>query len=131
MQRIQSAPTFVAPPSAYGTPRPSIKRTKTSVDFLVEHASRPVRRTASVNAEDAFGYGGFFPASARESEFGWVREEVEHNGELDDGLEAAGMAADEDEAAYAHPGALIRGEDRLGVLAICASAPICPPAKNG
>ncbi|VDB99731.1 unnamed protein product [Peniophora sp. CBMAI 1063] len=126
MQRIQSAPVLGSPASSFAQAiRAPMKRTKTSVDFLVTTKLAPsspaLRRTPTssrLDREDAFSLGGFFPSSSREQEqeFDWVRYGVEGEDSADP---SRSEIVDEDEDVdRTGLDAVIRAEDKLGVLSV-------------
>jgi len=106
MHRIQSTPTF-----ATGEPRPSLRRNKTTVDFLTP--ASPALSSASPlitsAREDAFSLDGFFPVSPREQSFDWVC----HRNPT-----CAYPTSVEEEEQGVPAGAIIRAEDKLGVLTV-------------
>lgn len=136
IQRSKSAP-HVAPLQPFLTPRPGdalrgdrprIRRHNTSLALTDMPASRPRSGYATPRAEraeDPFSLGGFFPPprpggdAPAEGEWTWLRE--------DDGLlpREADWRDDEyapsvDKAEDEHTGEVIRQEDKLGVLSLCA-----------
>ena len=103
-----------------------LKRTKTSVDFLVTTKLTPsspaLRRTPTSSRpdrEDAFSLGGFFPSSSREQEqeFDWVRYGVE--GQEDASAPSNDLEVVDEDVERTPPDAVIRAEDKLGVLSVC------------
>jgi hypothetical protein len=128
MQRSQSTPNVGVRPAQPQRPR----RTKTSIDFLAGPLRHTIHRERPV---DPFSLGGFFPSGLRQSDqepSGWWREDgpeegaEEFTGELvmvdgDSGLEGSqgALFGREDQPAEA----LIKREDKLGVLTVCAHFP--------
>ena len=103
-----------------------LKRTKTSVDFLVTTKLTPsspaLRRTPTssrLDREDAFSLGGFFPSSSREQEqeFDWVRYGVE--GQAAAPSRSQDVEVVDEDVERTSPDAVIRAEDKLGVLSVC------------
>lgn len=96
------------------------RRTKTTTDFLaMASASQPARQAPR---EDPFNMGGFFPSHHREEdEWSWLHAEDEEEAEDGAGYEeqeqVEGGEVDEVEAG---PGAVIRSEDKLGILSLRA-----------
>lgn len=104
------------------------KRTKTSIDFLAmaQPSMMMASPTPRTEREDPFNMGGFFPPShlvpAQEEEWGWLHAEEEA------GVEARTEAYEDDEAEEEEgevdeggrePGAVIRREDKMGILTLC------------
>lgn len=128
MQRIQSAPVLgSAAPSFTHTSRAHIKRTRTNVDFLVAAQLAPsspaLRRTPTssrLDREDAFSLGGFFPSSSREQEqeFDWVRYGVEGQ-DSENISQSEELEIIDEDIERTPPDAVIRAEDKLGVLSVC------------
>jgi hypothetical protein len=128
MQRSQSTPNVGVRPAQPQRPR----RTKTSIDFLAGPLRHTIHRERPV---DPFSLGGFFPSGLRQSDqepSGWWREDgpeegaEEFTGELvmvdgDSGLEGSqgALFGREDQPAEA----LIKREDKLGALTVCAHFP--------
>ncbi|SRR6266851_790579 len=130
MQRSQSTPNVGVKPAQQQLQRP--RRTKTSIDFLAVSPRHASHREKGV---DPFNLGGFFPSGLRESDqepSGWWRDEgpeegsEELAGELvmvdnDGGLLGSQrvLFGREDQPAEA----VIKREDKLGVLTVCAHSP--------
>ncbi|KAF8507003.1 hypothetical protein F5888DRAFT_1581830, partial [Russula emetica] len=108
MQRSQSTPNVGVRPTEQRLQRP--RRTKTSIDFFAAPPRSAIDREKRV---DPFNLAGFFPSGLRQSDqepSGWWRDEGQEEGseELASGLVM--LEAD----------AVIKREDKLGVLTICA-----------
>ena len=130
MQRSQSTPNVGVRPTQQHLQRP--RRTKTSIDFLAVPPRNAIHREKRV---DPFSLGGFFPSGLRESDqepSGWWREDGPEEGaeefarelvmDNDSGLEGSqgALFGREDQPAEA----LIKREDKLGVLTVCAHFPL-------
>ena len=130
MQRSQSTPNVGVRPTEQRLQR--TRRTKTSIDFF---AVPPQRVTDRENCVDPFNLAGFFPPSLRQSDqepSGWWRDEGQEEGSekltselalqgdnssLSSSLESRRVLfSREDQPADA----VIKREDKLGVLTICA-----------
>ena len=114
------------------------RRNKTAVDLpSVTHAE--IRRTPIVSPrterDDPFNLGGFFPTQLRSAdeghEWNWLRhreaeDDVQDPTDLDfwdeNTLPAAQTQTLFGQADEAATGAVIQGEDKLGVLSLCMSA---------
>lgn len=129
MQRSQSTPNVGVRRAQLQPQRP--RRTKTSIDFLTVPPRHAIHREKCV---DPFSLGGFFPSSPRQSDeepSGWWREDGPEEGaeefarelvmDSDSGLEGSqdALFGREDQPAEA----LIKREDKLGVLTVCAHFP--------
>jgi hypothetical protein len=126
MQRSQSTPNVGVRPTEQ---RPQLpRRTKTSIDFLAAPPQNSIHREKRV---DPFNLAGFFPSGLRQSDqepSGWWRDEdPEGSEELASELTMLGgdnsslgsqrvLFTGEDQPAEE----VIKREDKLGVLTICA-----------
>jgi hypothetical protein len=129
IQRSQSTPNVGVRPPQQQLQRP--RRTKTNIDFL----TAPRRAIHTEKHVDPFSLGGFFPSSLRQSDqepSGWWREDGPEEGaeefagefvivDSDSSLEGSqgALFGREDQPAEA----LIKREDKLGVLTGCAHFP--------
>jgi hypothetical protein len=128
MQRSQSTPNVGVRRAQLQPQRP--RRTKTSIDFLTVPPRHALHREKCV---DPFSLGGFFPTSPRQSDqepSGWWRDGPQEGAEefarelvmdSDSGLEGSqdALFGREDQPAEE----LIKREDKLGVLTVCAHFP--------
>ena len=129
MQRSQSTPNVGVTRVQQQLQRP--RRTKTSIDFLAVPPRHAIHKEKCV---DPFSLGGFFPSTPRQSDqepSSWWREEGPEEGaeeftrelvmDSDSGLEGSqdALFGREDQPAEA----LIKCEDKLGVLTVCAHFP--------
>jgi hypothetical protein len=128
MQRSQSTPNVGARPAEQ-----RLRRTKTNIDFFAVPPRSAIDREKRV---DPFNLAGFFPSSLRKSDqepSGWWRDEGTEEGSeelasemamlegysssLSSSLESQRVLfSKEDQSADA----VIKGEDKFGVLTICA-----------
>lgn len=131
IQRSQSTPNVGVRPTEQRLQRP--RRTKTSIDFFAAPPRSAMDREKRV---DPFNLAGFFPSGLRQSDqepSGWWRDEGEEEGEEELASELVMLEGDssslssslesqrvlfsrEDQPADA----VIKREDKLGVLTICA-----------
>lgn len=116
IQRSQSAPHFGLQQGDkdkvfHKQQRPQTpRRTKTTTDFAA---------MAMAPREDPFNMGGFFPSHHREEdEWSWLHAEDEEEAEEEAGYEEQEEV--EGGEAEAGPGAVIRSEDKLGILSLRA-----------
>lgn len=134
IQRSQSTPNVGVRPTEQRPQRP--RRTKTSIDFF---AAPPRSAIDRENCVDPFNLAGFFPSGLRQSDqepSGWWRDEGQEGGSEEFASELVMLEGDssslssslesqcvlfsrEDLAADA----VIKREDKLGVLTICAHFP--------
>jgi len=128
-KRSQSTPNVAVGLSQQQQQRP--RRTKTSIDFLALPSRHAIH---GENRVDPFNLGGFFPSSPRQSDqepSGWWREEDPEEGlgfaresvMVDNESGPLGsqrvLFGREDQPAEA----VIKREDKLGVLTVCAYFP--------
>jgi len=129
MQRSQSTPNVGVRPNEQRLQQP--RRTKTSIDFFAAPPRSAIDREKRV---DPFNLAGFFPSGLRRSDQeppGWWRDEGEGSEELAGELvmlegDSSSLSSSlesqrvlfskEDQPADA----VIKREDKLGVLTICA-----------
>jgi hypothetical protein len=127
MQRSQSTPNVGVRPTEQQLQRP--RRTKTSVDFFAAPPRSAIDREKRV---DPFNLAGFFPSGLRQSDqepSGWWRDESQEEGsaELASGLvmlEGDSGSLESQRVLFSREDqpadAIIKREDKLGVLTICA-----------
>lgn len=128
-QRSQSTPNVTIRPAQRQLQRP--RRTKTNIDFLAVPPRDAIHGEKRV---DPFNLGGFFPSSPRQSDqepCGWWREEGPEEGpeftresvmvDNESGLLGSQrvLFGREDQPAEA----VIKREDKLGVLTVCTHFP--------
>lgn len=125
MQRSQSTPNVGVRPTEQRLQQP--RRTKTSIDFLAVPPQNSIHREKRV---DPFNLAGFFPSGLRQSDQEpsnwWRNEDPEDSEELASELTMLGgdsssgsqrvLFSGEDQRAEE----VIKREDKLGVLTICA-----------
>jgi hypothetical protein len=125
MQRSQSTPNVGGRPTEQRPQRP--RRTKTSIDFLDVPPQNAAHREKRV---DPFNLAGFFPSGLRQSDQApWWRDEGPEedseelaselailDGESSSSCSQRVLFSREDQPAEA----VIKREDKLGVLTICA-----------
>jgi len=127
-QRSQSTPNVALRPAQQQLQRSH--RTKTSIDFLAVPPRRAIHGEKRV---DPFNLGGFFPSSPRQSDqepSSWWREEG-----LEEGSEFSRELVVDNESGLSGSQhvlfgredlpaeAVIKREDKLGVLTVCAHFP--------
>lgn len=131
MQRSQSTPNVGVRPTEQRPQRP--RRTKTSIDFFAPPPQSALDREKRV---DPFNLAGFFPSSLRQSDqetTRWWRDESQEEGSeelaseletpegdsssLSSSLESQRVLFSRDDQPA---DAVIKREDKLGVLTICA-----------
>jgi hypothetical protein len=133
MQRSQSTPNVGVRPTEQRLQGP--RRTKTSIDFFAAPPRSAIDREKRV---DPFNLAGFFPSGLRQSDqepSGWWRDEGEDEGSEELASELVMLEGDssslesqrvlfsrEDQPADA----VIKREDKLGVLTICAHSHFMP-----
>jgi hypothetical protein len=133
MQRSQSTPNVGVRPTEQRPQRP--RRTKTSIDFFAAPPRSAIDRERRV---DPFNLAGFFPSGLRQSDqepSGWWRDEGQEEGTEELASELVMLEGDtsslesqrilfsrEDQPADA----VIKREDKLGVLTICAHSYFMP-----
>jgi hypothetical protein len=135
MQRSKSTPNVGVRLTEQRPQRP--RRTKTSIDFLNVPPQNSVHREKRV---DPFNLEGFFPSGLRRSDqepSGWWRDEgpedseenVSESTSLDGESSSSGpqhvLFSREDQPAEA----VIKREDKLGVLTICAPFRFIPSSN--
>lgn len=130
MQRSQSTPNVGVRPTEQQRERP--RRTKTSIDFLAVPSRSALRREKCV---DPFNLAGFFPSGLRQSDqepSGWWMDEGPEEGSEELARELVieeshtsslgsqrVLFGREDQPTEA----VIKHEDKLGVLSVCAHFP--------
>ena len=131
IQRSRSEPHFAVPaaqPDSLFQPRQerrhAPRRTKTTTDFMMHavQARHSLAMTPRSDRGDPFNLGGFFPAYPQEAgEFDWLRYGVEEEQEQEQAERAgAETEAEEEAAAEGDADAVIRKEDKLGILTLRA-----------
>jgi hypothetical protein len=137
MQRSQSTPNVGVRPTEQRLQGP--RRTKTSIDFFAAPPRSAIDREKRV---DPFNLAGFFPSGLRQSDqepSGWWRDEGEDEDE-DEGseelaselvmLEGDSSSLESQRVLFSREDqpadAVIKREDKLGVLTICAHSHFMP-----
>lgn len=138
MQRSQSTPNVGARPNEQRLQRP--RRTKTNIDFFAAPPRSAIDREKRV---DPFNLAGFFPSGLRQSDqepSGWWRDEgsEEYSEELAGELvilegdsSSLSSSLEPQRALFSREDqpadAVIKREDKLGVLTICAHSLFMSP----
>lgn len=138
MQRSQSTPNVGVRPTEQRPQRP--RRTKTSIDFFAAPPRSAIDRERRV---DPFNLAGFFPSGLRQSDqepSGWWRDEGQEEGSEELASELGMLEGDSSSSSSSlesqrilfsredQPAdAVIKREDKLGVLTICAHSHFMSP----